>query len=185
MLLGKFWRFILCSCFLMMVLFPPLLGSFTVMHVGCHSVSDAMRPASLTSCPRRSRTKFLSKPAPDLRLLPSGIQRSPIWCEFQFYVLLLPLLKKATLKGDKRNTSLHIPRVLYFYSKLLLWFHPVAFLVLLPYRISYQSKSNGNSADIKTGGKKTNNKRKHKNNRRKNPSNFQISTKYVATKTTK
>ena len=58
------------------------LGSFAVMHFGCHSVSDAVRPASLSSGPRRSRTKFLPQPAPDLRLLPSGIQRSPIRCEF-------------------------------------------------------------------------------------------------------
>ena len=140
MLLGKFWRFILFDDG---PIFPPLLGSFTVMHVGCHSVSDAMRPASLTSCPRRSRTKFLSKPAPDLRLLPSRIQRSPIWCEFQFYVLLLflllLLLKKATLKGDKRNTSLHIPRVLYIYSKLLLlWFLGISRLITVSNIVSKQ-----------------------------------------------
>jgi hypothetical protein len=154
MLLGKFWRFILFDDG---PIFPPLLGSFTVMHVGCHSVSDAMRPASLTSCPRRSRTKFLSKSAPDLRLLPSRIQRSPIWCEFQFYVLLLLLLllllKKATLKGDKRNTSLHIPRVLYIYSKLLLlWFLGISRLITVSNIVSKQVR-NGNSRDIKTGGK--------------------------------
>ena len=67
------------------------LGSFAVMLAGCDPVPNAVRPTSLAAGPRRPRTQFLSKPAPDVRLLPGGIYRSPIRCKFHtplaiFYV---------------------------------------------------------------------------------------------------
>lgn len=91
------------------------LGSFAVVYAGRHSVSDAVRPASFPSGPRRSRPKFLPKPAPDLRLLPSRIQRSPIRCKFShlfpsFFFLLVSWLAYEIIEsppgGNRNNKSL-------------------------------------------------------------------------------
>lgn len=93
-----------------------ILGSFTVMLAGRDPVSDAVRPTSFPSGSRWPRPQLLSEPAPDLRLLPGGIQRSPI----------------------RRKLFLH-PIVIASRHKAMPFYLPT-FLMLLPYRVFIKIK---------------------------------------------
>lgn len=110
-------------------------------------MSDAVRPASFPSGPRRSRPKFLPKPAPDLRLLPSRIQRSPIRCKFShlfpsFFFLLVSWLAYEIIESPARGQSKQQIPAAFFPPFLTIISSHFSYY----YRIEYyiKSKSNGN-----------------------------------------
>ena len=141
MLLGKFWRFILCSSFWW---WSYISAPFRLIYcharwmpfrVGCNAASKShVLPTTITdeiSVQTGARFAITAKS--------NSTVSNMMWVSVLYVLLLLLLLKKATLKGDKRNTSLHIPRVLYIYSKLLLlWFLGISRLITVSNIVSKQ-----------------------------------------------